>query len=240
MLPYCHFLFSSSSLTTTLDNTSIKTSLRSTNGSHINMLRLLLRTPLRTSRRCFATYPTHEVVPLPALSPTMEMGGIARWSIKEGDAIAAGDIIVEIETDKATVDFEAQDDAFLAKILLTDGTSDVAVGTPMAVLVEEEADIAAFADYVPEAVVVDAAPTPRPAAADKMPAPVVVAAPTPVAIPTPVATPAPAGTIDATLTFEAYGNGVRSSALSESLLAAQEKYSEMYGSTLLESKGPSE
>lgn len=61
-------------------------------------------------------------------------------SIKEGDAIAAGDIIVEIETDKATVDFEAQDDAFLAKILLTDGTSDVAVGTPMAVLVEEEAD----------------------------------------------------------------------------------------------------
>ena len=112
----------------------------------------------RLLSRRFATYPTHEVVPLPALSPTMEMGGIAKWSIKEGDAIAAGDIIVEIETDKATVDFEAQDDAFLAKILLHDGTSDVAVGTPMAVLVEEESDIAAFANYVPDIVPEVAAP----------------------------------------------------------------------------------
>ena len=118
MLPYCHFLFSSSFFDNYIGQYSINTSLRSTNGSHRNMLRLLLRTPLRTSRRCFATYPTHEVVPLPALSPTMEMGGIARWSIKEGDAIAAGDIIVEIETDKATVDFEAQDDGFIGKLNL--------------------------------------------------------------------------------------------------------------------------
>jgi pyruvate dehydrogenase E2 component (dihydrolipoamide acetyltransferase) len=103
------------------------------------------------SRRFFATeYPPHEILPLPALSPTMEIGGVANWIKKEGDAIMAGDIVVEIETDKATVDFEAQDDAFVAKILVDGGTSDLPVGTPIAVLVDEESDVAAFANYVAE------------------------------------------------------------------------------------------
>ena len=80
----------------------------------------LLRTRIIPScRRFLATeYPEHEVIGLPALSPTMEFGGIANWVKKEGESISAGDILVEIETDKATVDFEAQDDAFLAKILV--------------------------------------------------------------------------------------------------------------------------
>ncbi|KAH8056457.1 dihydrolipoyllysine-residue acetyltransferase [Aureococcus anophagefferens] len=80
----------------------------------------------RTSRAALS-YPAHEVVGLPALSPTMEMGTIAAWKVDEGGAFGAGDVIAEIETDKATVDFEAQDDGVLAKILVQAGT-EVAVG----------------------------------------------------------------------------------------------------------------
>jgi pyruvate dehydrogenase E2 component (dihydrolipoamide acetyltransferase) len=82
---------------------------------------------------------------MPALSPTMERGTIASWSIAEGGEISAGSPICEIETDKATVDFEAQDDGFLAKILLPAGTQDVPVGTPIGVSVEDASDVAAFA-----------------------------------------------------------------------------------------------
>ncbi|EGB06065.1 hypothetical protein AURANDRAFT_17852, partial [Aureococcus anophagefferens] len=81
------------------------------------------------------SYPAHEVVGLPALSPTMEMGTIAAWKVDEGGAFGAGDVIAEIETDKATVDFEAQDDGVLAKILVQAGT-EVAVGAPVMVVVE--------------------------------------------------------------------------------------------------------
>ncbi len=65
-------------------------------------------------------------------------GNIASWKKKEGDAVAAGDSIAEIETDKATMDWEAQDDGFVAKILLQDGAKDVPVGEPALVIVEEE------------------------------------------------------------------------------------------------------
>ena len=110
----------------------------------------------------------------------MEFGGIARWSKKVGDPIIAGDILVEVETDKATVDFEAQDDAFLAKILINEGTSDLPVGTPIAVLVEEEEDVAAFVDFVAPSMVVDtpvaAAPVVAAAAVDRKRRPVRVAA----------------------------------------------------------------
>eukprot|EP00949_MAST-11_sp_MAST-11-sp1_P001500 g1500.t1 len=90
-------------------------------------------------------YPAHELLPLAALSPTMESGGVARWLKEEGEAIRAGDIVLEIETDKATVDFEAQDDSFLAKILVQAPASDIPVGSPLAVLVEDEEDVGAFA-----------------------------------------------------------------------------------------------
>ena len=179
----------------------------------------------------------------------MEFGGIARWSKKVGDPIIAGDILVEVETDKATVDFEAQDDAFLAKILITEGTSDLPVGTPIAVLVEEAEDIAAFVDFVPPSIVVDApaaAAAPVVDVAAAAAAPVVVDAPAAAAAPVivvaaaaaaPVVTAVPAGDVDGTLTFERYGDGVRRSALSDYLLAKQEQYQEKYGSTLLESQG---
>ncbi|MDO5528922.1 MAG: pyruvate dehydrogenase complex E1 component subunit beta [Paracoccus sp. (in: a-proteobacteria)] len=77
---------------------------------------------------------------MPALSPTMEEGTLAKWLKKEGDEVKAGDIIAEIETDKATMEFEAVDEGTLGKILIEEGTQGVAVNTPIAVLLEEGED----------------------------------------------------------------------------------------------------
>ena len=67
---------------------------------------------------------------MPALAPTMEEGTLAKWLVSEGDEITAGDLIAEIETDKATMEFEAVDEGVLAKILVEEGTDEVKVGTP--------------------------------------------------------------------------------------------------------------
>jgi pyruvate/2-oxoglutarate dehydrogenase complex dihydrolipoamide acyltransferase (E2) component len=104
------------------------------------------------SRRCFSL-PAHEVVPMPALSPTMEAGTIASWLVKEGESYTAGDAICEVETDKATVTFDAQDDGVLAKILV--GTGEVKVGDPLMVIVEEAEYVDAFADFVAEVPIAD-------------------------------------------------------------------------------------
>lgn len=101
--------------------------------------------------RGMASYPPHTILDMPALSPTMSQGNIASWNKKEGEEIAAGDSIAEIETDKATMDWEAQDEGFLAKIILGEGTKDIAVGTPVAVVVEDEEHVGAFKDYSPDA-----------------------------------------------------------------------------------------
>lgn len=74
---------------------------------------------------------------MPALSPTMEEGTLAKWLVKEGDAVKSGQIIAEIETDKATMEFEAVDEGVMGKILIAEGTAGVKVNTPIAVLVEE-------------------------------------------------------------------------------------------------------
>ena len=74
---------------------------------------------------------------MPALSPTMEEGTLAKWLIKEGDTVAAGDVIAEIETDKATMEFEAVDEGRVGKILVPEGTANVKVNTPIAILAEE-------------------------------------------------------------------------------------------------------
>ncbi|WP_284164164.1 pyruvate dehydrogenase complex E1 component subunit beta [Frigidibacter sp. SD6-1] len=74
---------------------------------------------------------------MPALSPTMEEGTLAKWLVKEGDAVKSGQIIAEIETDKATMEFEAVDEGTVGKILVAEGTQGVKVNTPIAVLVEE-------------------------------------------------------------------------------------------------------
>ena len=95
----------------------------------------------------YYSLPSYTKIDLPALSPTMEMGTIASWSVKEGDKFEPGDLLADIETDKATVGFEAQDEGYIAKILVLEGTKDVALGTPIAIVVENEEDVAAFKDF---------------------------------------------------------------------------------------------
>jgi pyruvate dehydrogenase E2 component (dihydrolipoamide acetyltransferase) len=82
---------------------------------------------------------------MPALSPTMEKGNLTRWLKKEGDAIKSGDVIAEIETDKATMEYEAVDDGVLAKIVVVEGTQDVAVNSVIAILAHEGEDVTAAA-----------------------------------------------------------------------------------------------
>jgi pyruvate dehydrogenase E1 component subunit beta len=86
---------------------------------------------------------------MPALSPTMEKGNLAKWIKGEGDKIKAGDVIAEIETDKATMEVEAVDDGTLGKILVPEGTADVAVNTPIAMILAEGEDAGALKDAVP-------------------------------------------------------------------------------------------
>src|SRR5687767_10258021 len=80
---------------------------------------------------------------MPALSPTMEEGTLAKWLVKEGDEVKSGDILAEIETDKATMEFEAVDEGTIAKILVPEGSDGVKVGTPIAVLASEDEDASA-------------------------------------------------------------------------------------------------
>uniref|UniRef100_A0A8C8SEZ1 Acetyltransferase component of pyruvate dehydrogenase complex n=1 Tax=Pelusios castaneus TaxID=367368 RepID=A0A8C8SEZ1_9SAUR len=94
-----------------------------------------------------SSYPPHMKVALPALSPTMTMGTVQRWEKKVGEKLSEGDLLAEIETDKATIGFEVQEEGYLAKILVPEGTRDVPLGTALCIIVERESDIAAFADY---------------------------------------------------------------------------------------------
>ncbi|KZK83262.1 2-oxoisovalerate dehydrogenase subunit beta [Pseudovibrio sp. Ad13] len=109
---------------------------------------------------------------MPALSPTMEEGKLAKWLKKEGDTVTAGDVIAEIETDKATMEVEAVDEGVLGKILVAEGTEEVKVNAPIAVLLEEGEDASA-ADNLGAAPVAPAAP----AAAEAPAAPAAPAAP---------------------------------------------------------------
>lgn len=122
-----------------------------------------------SSRRFSASagLPDHTELKMPALSPTMERGNIVGWKKKEGDEVQPGDVYCEVETDKATIDWECQEEGFLARILAPDGTKDVAVGTPVAIIVEEAESIAEFKNYTPDstadpaAQASESAPTPK-------------------------------------------------------------------------------
>ncbi|KAI0397746.1 pyruvate dehydrogenase complex dihydrolipoamide acetyltransferase [Xylariaceae sp. FL0594] len=106
-----------------------------------------LRSGFSPIARYYASFPPHTIIKMPALSPTMTSGNIGAWQKKAGDAIAPGDVLVEIETDKAQMDFEFQEEGVIAKILKEAGEKDVAVGNPIAVLVEEGADVSAFESF---------------------------------------------------------------------------------------------
>ncbi|KAM3070340.1 pyridoxine biosynthesis protein [Clarireedia jacksonii] len=91
----------------------------------------------RTSAACLAA----QNFTMPALSPTMTEGNIAKWNVKEGDSFSAGDVLLEIETDKASMDVEAQDDGVLAKITMPDGSKGIKVGTRIGVVAEPGDDL---------------------------------------------------------------------------------------------------
>ncbi|MGR3505499.1 MAG: pyruvate dehydrogenase complex E1 component subunit beta [Paracoccaceae bacterium] len=107
---------------------------------------------------------------MPALSPTMEEGTLAKWLVKQGDTVKAGDILAEIETDKATMEFEAVDEGVIGKLIVAEGTEGVKVNSPIAVLLEdgESMDDAAPAKSAPKA---EAAPAKAEALAKEAPAP---------------------------------------------------------------------
>src|SRR6185437_794505 len=88
---------------------------------------------------------------MPALSPTMEEGTLAKWLVKEGDDVKSGDILAEIETDKATMEFEAVDEGKIAKILVPEGSEGVKVGAPIAILAGEGEDASSAAKSAPKA-----------------------------------------------------------------------------------------
>ena len=102
---------------------------------------------------------------MPALSPTMEEGTLAKWMVKEGDTVSSGDIIAEIETDKATMEFEAVDEGIVGKILIAEGTEGVKVNTAIAIMVEEGEDVPDAAAPAAQAKEPEAVPEKAPAVA---------------------------------------------------------------------------
>ncbi|XP_034834508.1 dihydrolipoyllysine-residue acetyltransferase component of pyruvate dehydrogenase complex, mitochondrial isoform X2 [Maniola hyperantus] len=147
--------------------------------------------------RYYSSLPSHIKVNLPALSPTMESGSIVSWEKKEGDKLNEGDLLCEIETDKATMGFETPEEGYLAKILIPAGTKGVAVGKLLCIIVENQADVAAFKDFKDDSTGAPAQPAAKkpapaaaaPAPAAPAPAAAAPAAPRPAA---PAAAPAPA------------------------------------------------
>jgi pyruvate dehydrogenase E2 component (dihydrolipoamide acetyltransferase) len=137
---------------------------------------------------------------MPALSPTMEEGTLAKWLVKEGDKVASGDILAEIETDKATMEFEAVDEGTLAKILVPEGSEGVKVGAPIAILAGEGEDASA------------AAAAPKAAAEPKADATPKVAPPAQAPVETPASPPQPAASS---------GSRVKASPLARRLAQAQ-------------------
>src|SRR5438477_9919053 len=129
---------------------------------------------------------------MPALSPTMEKGNLAKWLKKEGDAIKSGDVIAEIETDKATMEVEAADEGTLGKILVPEGTEDVAVNTPIAMILSDGESAADLGKAAAPAKQQKAAESSAPADAPKTPADASKPAEAKSTPATPAAAPAPA------------------------------------------------
>ena len=150
---------------------------------------------------------------MPALSPTMEEGTLAKWLVKEGDEVKSGDILAEIETDKATMEFEAVDEGKIAKILVPEGTDGVKVGAPIAIMAGEgesvDAGAAPKAD-TPAPAPPKAAPEPKADATPKAAPPPQASVETPAASPQPAAPPA-----------RAEGDRIKASPLARRLAQAQ-------------------
>ena len=148
---------------------------------------------------------------MPALSPTMEEGTLAKWLVKEGDDVKSGDILAEIETDKATMEFEAVDEGKIAKILVPEGTDGVKVGAPIAIMAGDGEDAGAAAAAAPKADTPPAAP-PKAAPEPKADATPKAAPPPQAPVETPAAPAQPA---------RAAGDRVKASPLARRLAQAQ-------------------
>lgn len=203
------------------------------------LARAVSRLPvLRAPSRAFSL-PTHDVVGMPALSPTMEAGTIGKWLVKEGDSVVPGDAMAEIETDKASMAFEATDDMVIAKILVTEGV-EVKVGQSIMVTVEEAGDVGAFADFeapvVEDAASATTAPAPAPSAAPAAAAPApAAAAPVAVAPATAASPPSSAGmdTFAVTASVKTmWGKAAAVGALTNKMAVEQNSYQEKYGHQL--------
>eukprot|EP00292_Cryptomonas_paramecium_P003351 CAMPEP_0113700620 /NCGR_PEP_ID=MMETSP0038_2-20120614/24077_1 /TAXON_ID=2898 /ORGANISM="Cryptomonas paramecium" /LENGTH=580 /DNA_ID=CAMNT_0000624335 /DNA_START=263 /DNA_END=2005 /DNA_ORIENTATION=+ /assembly_acc=CAM_ASM_000170 len=166
--------------------------------------------PPTPSAASAANYPSHVVLKMPALSPTMAQGNIVGIKVKVGSKLAPGDIICDIESDKATIAWESQEDGYVAAVLVADGATEVAVGRPVIVLVEDAASIPAFANYSAEA----AAPKASPAAAAQPPPP---AAPQAQAAPAAPTAPSSAPTPKGAAPIKSAGGNVAASPLAKRL-----------------------
>jgi len=192
----------------------------------------------------FSSLPDHLVVGLPALSPTMDSGTIAEFYVKEGESFAAGDALAKIETDKASIDFEAQDDGFVAKLKMDAIGQELPVGAPIMVTVEDEENVTAFADFtIPEAesggssTEAAAPPPPPPSPSPPVAVAAVEASAPPPPPPAPVAAPpVPPPPVPATEAFAPAGvawgfNASTQSPLAKILASQQRDYIEKYGTT---------
>ena len=113
------------------------------------------------------------LIDMPKLSDTMAVGTLVKWLKNEGDPVESGDMVAEVETDKATMGFETPEEGYLAKIFIEAGTRDIPIGKLLCIIVEEQEDVAKFADFdansAAEAAAPAAAPAPAPAAAAPAP-----------------------------------------------------------------------
>ena len=145
-----------------------------------------------TTKRFYASssFPEHTKILLPALSPTMEQGTLAKWAKKEGDHVMEGDLIAEIETDKATMGLEASEEGYVAKLLVAEKTRDIPLKTLLCIMVKDKSQVGAFADYKADSSSASAA-APVPEAAKPAAAAVMTPA-TPSSPPPPPPPPTPA------------------------------------------------
>lgn len=155
-----------------------------------NTLRFMV-TPWKQQLRYYADYPDHVKVQLPALSPTMETGTIVNWHKKEGDKLNEGDLLAEIETDKATMGFETPEEGYLAKIIVAAGTKNVAIGKLVCIIVPDESSVAAFKDFKDDTPATTASATITPSVPTSPASPPSTPPPSPVTPPAPAAPSVP-------------------------------------------------
>ena len=129
------------------------------------MLRLTVRNKalIRGMHQCAVLMKAQKFA-MPAMSPTMEKGGVVEWKVKVGEPFSAGDVILEVETDKATIDVEAQDDGKLAKIVADNGAKNIDVGVTIAYIADVEDDLATLELPVEDAKAEKKPAAPKPAA----------------------------------------------------------------------------